>query len=266
MRALDWSSLDEAGRRDALARPARRTDDAVTGAVRQIFDDIRDRGEAALDDWCVRLDAGARAAVTPGDEAALKTAAGMASISRVENRGAVPAGTYSPAAWIGRQTRRERTPGVVSIQSLSTGLVASWKRRTFSAAVFSAASSSCVTAARASATTSGVMTRRRGGTPSSFTHQSFRAASPRSRMSSKIWRTASLTAASVRLAGRASASRRPASSRDDQSSARITSSSRWAGPEWPRRRQPSASPASPRTRTPDTRRGPPRRRRGPPAG
>ena len=89
MRSLDWSSLDEAGRRDALARPARRTDDAVTGAVRRIFDDIRDRGEAALNDWCVKLDgapprrlaitpevvAEARAAVTPEDEAALKIAA-----------------------------------------------------------------------------------------------------------------------------------------------------------------------------------------------
>ena len=89
MRALDWSSLDEAGRRDALARPARRTDASVSDAVRQIFDDIQDRGEAALNDWCVKLDrapprrlaitpevvAEARAAVTPEDEAALKTAA-----------------------------------------------------------------------------------------------------------------------------------------------------------------------------------------------
>ena len=89
MRALDWSSLDEAGRRDALARPARRTDAAVSDAVRRIFDDVRDRGEAALNDWCVKLDgvpprrlaitpeavAEARAAVTPEDEAALKTAA-----------------------------------------------------------------------------------------------------------------------------------------------------------------------------------------------
>ncbi|MEH6663451.1 MAG: histidinol dehydrogenase [Brevundimonas sp.] len=89
MRTLDWSSLDEAGRRDALARPARRTDDAVTGAVRRILDDIRDRGDAALNDWCVKLDgapprrlaitpeavAEARAAVEPGDEAALRIAA-----------------------------------------------------------------------------------------------------------------------------------------------------------------------------------------------
>ena len=40
MRALDWSSLDEAGRRDALARPARRTDAAVSDAVRRIIDDV----------------------------------------------------------------------------------------------------------------------------------------------------------------------------------------------------------------------------------
>lgn len=89
MRIIDWSSLDEAGRRAALARPARRTDASVGEAVRGIFEDIAARGEAALNDWCVRLDgapprslaitpeavAEARAAVTPADEAALKTAA-----------------------------------------------------------------------------------------------------------------------------------------------------------------------------------------------
>ena len=89
MRALDWSSLDEAGRRAALARPARRTEASVSDAVRRIFDDVQARGEAALNDWCVKLDgapprrlaitpetvAEARAAVTPEDEAALKTAA-----------------------------------------------------------------------------------------------------------------------------------------------------------------------------------------------
>ena len=89
MRRIDWSSLDEAGRRAALARPARRTDAAVTEAVRRIFDDVEARGEAALDDWAVRLDGApprrlaitpetveaARAAVTPEDEAALRIAA-----------------------------------------------------------------------------------------------------------------------------------------------------------------------------------------------
>lgn len=89
MRVLDWSSLDPVERRAALARPARRTDAAVTDAVRRIFEDVQARSEAALNDWSVRLDgapprrlaitpetvAAARAAVAPEDEAALKIAA-----------------------------------------------------------------------------------------------------------------------------------------------------------------------------------------------
>ncbi len=43
MRRFDWSSLDAAGRREALARPARRNDASVADGVRAIFDDVRAR-------------------------------------------------------------------------------------------------------------------------------------------------------------------------------------------------------------------------------
>ncbi len=89
MRRIDWSSLDEAGKKAALARPTRRTSGDVTGVVREILDDVRERGGAAVVDWCVRLDkapprriaiteqavAEARNALPPADTRALRMAA-----------------------------------------------------------------------------------------------------------------------------------------------------------------------------------------------
>ncbi|WP_439471784.1 histidinol dehydrogenase [Brevundimonas sp.] len=89
MRLIDWSSLDAAGRREALARPARRHDAQVTDGVRGIFDDVRERGGAAVTDWSLKLDgaaprriavtdqvvADARAALPPAATRALKIAA-----------------------------------------------------------------------------------------------------------------------------------------------------------------------------------------------
>lgn len=56
MRRLDWSSLDAAGRREALARPRRRTEARVSDGVRAIFDDVQARGGAAVADWSLKLD------------------------------------------------------------------------------------------------------------------------------------------------------------------------------------------------------------------
>ena len=39
MRLIDWNTLDADGRREALARPARRTENRVTEVVREILDD-----------------------------------------------------------------------------------------------------------------------------------------------------------------------------------------------------------------------------------
>ena len=89
MKRIDWSSLDEAGKKAALARPARRTSGDVTGVVREILDDVRERGGAAVVDWCVKLDrapprciaiteqaaAEARNALPPADTRALRMAA-----------------------------------------------------------------------------------------------------------------------------------------------------------------------------------------------
>ncbi|HEX8511719.1 MAG TPA: histidinol dehydrogenase [Allosphingosinicella sp.] len=56
MKSLDWSRLDAAGRREALARPAQRTDPALQAAVRAIVEDVRGRGWAGLAAQALRLD------------------------------------------------------------------------------------------------------------------------------------------------------------------------------------------------------------------
>jgi len=55
-RRLDWSLLDEAQRRDALARPRQVRDAAQVDAVRAILADVRTRGDAALRDFTARFD------------------------------------------------------------------------------------------------------------------------------------------------------------------------------------------------------------------
>ncbi len=56
MRTFDWSRLDSAGRREALARPAQRTDPDLQAAVRTIVEDVRSRGWAGLAAQALRLD------------------------------------------------------------------------------------------------------------------------------------------------------------------------------------------------------------------
>ncbi|MEP7042067.1 MAG: histidinol dehydrogenase [Dokdonella sp.] len=55
-RRLDWSVLDEAQRRDALARPRQVRDAAQVAAVRNILADVRLRGDAALRELTARFD------------------------------------------------------------------------------------------------------------------------------------------------------------------------------------------------------------------
>jgi histidinol dehydrogenase len=56
VKTLDWSRLDAAGRREALARPAQRTDPELQAAVRAIVEDVRTRGWAGLAAQALRLD------------------------------------------------------------------------------------------------------------------------------------------------------------------------------------------------------------------
>jgi histidinol dehydrogenase len=86
---LDWDALDDQARREALARPQRRTALDVSDGVRRIFDDVQARGGAAVTDWAIRLDrappqriditddvvAAARSALAPADTRAIRIAA-----------------------------------------------------------------------------------------------------------------------------------------------------------------------------------------------
>nr|WP_314437724.1 histidinol dehydrogenase [uncultured Brevundimonas sp.] len=86
---IDWSSLNPAGKKAALARPTQRTAGDVSDVVRTILDDVRERGGAAVTEWCLKLDkapprriaitpetvAEARNALPPADTRALRFAA-----------------------------------------------------------------------------------------------------------------------------------------------------------------------------------------------
>ena len=89
MRQIDWTTLSAEAQREALARPAQRTEARVSDVVREIFDDVQARGGAAVTDWSLRLDGAAprrivltpdvvseaRAALPPADTRALRIAA-----------------------------------------------------------------------------------------------------------------------------------------------------------------------------------------------
>ncbi|NBB52171.1 histidinol dehydrogenase [Rhizobium sp. CRIBSB] len=104
MRVINWSSLDDDGRRSALARPRERTEARVTDVVRQIFDDVQARKGDAVADWAIRLDgfaprriaitpeavAEARNQLPPGDARALRMAA---ENIRVFHQATIPADT-----------------------------------------------------------------------------------------------------------------------------------------------------------------------------
>ena len=70
MKRIDWTPLDAAGRKAALARPGRRTEGFVAGVVREIFDDVQARGGEAVSDWAARLDGAAPRRIEITDAAA----------------------------------------------------------------------------------------------------------------------------------------------------------------------------------------------------
>ncbi len=115
MRQIDWTTLSAEEQREALARPAQRTEARVSDVVREIFDDVRTRGGAAVTDWSVKLDGAAprriaitpdvvseaRAALPPADTRALRIAAENVRICHQATR-------PDDTSWV------ETTPGVRS--------------------------------------------------------------------------------------------------------------------------------------------------------
>jgi len=115
MRQIDWTTLSAEAQREALARPAQRTEARVSDTVREIFDDVQARGGAAVTDWSLKLDGAAprriaitpdvvseaRAALPPADTRALRIAAENVRIFHQATR-------PDDTAWV------ETTPGVRS--------------------------------------------------------------------------------------------------------------------------------------------------------
>lgn len=56
MKTSRWNDLDAAGRREALARPAQRSDPGLQASVRAIVEDVRERGWAGLAAHALRID------------------------------------------------------------------------------------------------------------------------------------------------------------------------------------------------------------------
>ncbi|HUH54626.1 MAG TPA: histidinol dehydrogenase, partial [Rhodanobacter sp.] len=89
MKQLDWNRLDEAARRDALARPTQSRTDDLSGGVARIVAAVRERGDDALREFSVAYDgcvldalevtdaefAAAEAALDPALKAAIDEAA-----------------------------------------------------------------------------------------------------------------------------------------------------------------------------------------------
>ena len=90
MRVLDWSSLDEAGRRNALARPARAARSDIERLAREVIAQVRQGGDEALRVLTRRFDAVDLAgfAVEPAEFADARgrvTAEQIAALSRAIN-------------------------------------------------------------------------------------------------------------------------------------------------------------------------------------
>jgi histidinol dehydrogenase len=73
MKTFEWSALDEAQKREALARPSQRVGADVTGVVLEIMEDVAKRGGEALIEWCIKLD-GAPPRRIPINEGTVKAA------------------------------------------------------------------------------------------------------------------------------------------------------------------------------------------------
>jgi histidinol dehydrogenase len=70
VKRLDWRTLGDAARREALARPEQRRDAALQSAVRAIVDDVRERGWAGLAAQALRIDDALPRRITVADAAA----------------------------------------------------------------------------------------------------------------------------------------------------------------------------------------------------
>jgi histidinol dehydrogenase len=113
MRILEWSSLSDAARRAALARPAQRDAGRISSEARAIIEAVRARGDEALREFTLRFD-GARLAELEVSEA--EFAAAEAALDEAEHRAletAIETVHRFHAAQSSAAIRVETAPGVI---------------------------------------------------------------------------------------------------------------------------------------------------------
>lgn len=112
LRILNWEALDAVGRRDALARPAVESRAEVIAAVREIVDEVREKGDHALRSLTQRFDGVAidRFAVSQSEFAAARGMLRTDQITALER--AIENVTTFHAAQLPQSLAIETMPGV----------------------------------------------------------------------------------------------------------------------------------------------------------
>lgn len=111
-RRLDWASLDETQRRDALARPRPVRDPGQIEAVRAILADVRERGDAALRDFTRRFDRCEPSSFEVGADEFAAAEAEVGTEVREAMRSAIARVEAFHAAQLPRDIRVDTAPGV----------------------------------------------------------------------------------------------------------------------------------------------------------
>ncbi|MBO9663174.1 histidinol dehydrogenase [Dokdonella sp.] len=111
-RRLEWASLDEAQRREALARPRAVRDAAQIDAVRAILTDVRARGDVALREYTRRFDRCELSSFDVGDDEFDTAEAAVDADVRAAMRNAIARVEAFHAAQVPCDLRVDTAPGL----------------------------------------------------------------------------------------------------------------------------------------------------------
>lgn len=111
-RRLEWASLDETQRREALARPLAVRDAAQIEAVRAILAEVRARGDVALHEYTQRFDGCELSSFEVGAEEFAAAEAEVGAEVRAAMRSAIARIEAFHAAQVPRDIRLDTAPGV----------------------------------------------------------------------------------------------------------------------------------------------------------
>lgn len=113
MRIVDWTSLDSEARRQVLQRPAVQLGESIANRVREIIDQVRAEGDAALFSLTAELDHAKLDALRVDDDEVRAAAADVSADARQAIATAIDNVTRFHAAQKAPAIRVETVPGVV---------------------------------------------------------------------------------------------------------------------------------------------------------